>query len=123
MLTRQGLPTLPGSEDCDEAVARGAYVVQDCDGEPAALLLGTGSEVATLVEAANALAEDGIATRVVSLPCRERIWQWTPDERAELFPKGVPRISLEAATTMGWHTMRLFFSLFTNSMISAISHS
>ncbi|MFT6816440.1 MAG: transketolase [Myxococcota bacterium] len=103
VLTRQGLPVLPGTLDCEAAVEDGGYIVSDCDGEADVVLIGTGSEVATLVEASQHLQGTGIAARVVSLPCRERFLELPRSARSAVLPAGIPRVSLEAGTTMGWH--------------------
>ena len=72
--TRQKLPTLPGTkEGAREGVRRGGYVLREAaGGTPELILVATGSELALCAAAADALEADGIATRVVSLPCWER---------------------------------------------------
>ncbi len=98
ILTRQGLPII--AEDTSGA-ANGGYVLVDCE-SPDVCLLGTGSEVATCVDAAEILAGRGIAARVVSLPCRERFWGKSDEYKASVLPAGVPRVSVEAGVTLGW---------------------
>ena len=72
ILSRQTLPTIDRSVyGSAEGVAKGGYVVSDCDGTPDVLLLATGSEVPLALDSQKALAADGIAARVVSLPCFE----------------------------------------------------
>jgi transketolase len=109
-LTRQNVPTFPrGAEGfaSAEGVARGAYVLIDADGgRPDVLLIGTGSEVQLAVEARRLLAADGIAARVVSMPCRE--WFEAQDEgyRDNVLPPDVPaRVSVEAAVAFGWRDL------------------
>lgn len=104
-LTRQGLPVLPGTvEGAAEGVARGGYVVSDCVGEPRVLLLASGSEVALAVKAQTALAERGIAARVVSLPCWSLFDQQDAAYRDQVLPPGVTaRLALEAGSPLGWH--------------------
>ncbi len=100
ILTRQGLPVF---EAADTAGAeRGGYVLSDCDGTPAVVLMGTGSEVATCIDAQAVLKERGIAARVVSLPCRELFWKQDDAYKASVLPDGIPRVSVEAAVTLGW---------------------
>ncbi len=106
-LTRQGLPALgdkPGGAVA--AVARGGYVLRDAtndDGQPDVILIGTGSEVQLAVEAAEALAADGIAARVVSMPSWELFAEQDAAYRNEVLPLEVPnRVSVEAGTTFGW---------------------
>ncbi|HEX6195328.1 MAG TPA: transketolase [Jiangellaceae bacterium] len=110
-LTRQNVPTFPrGAEGfaSAEGVARGAYVLIDApDGaEPDVVLIATGSEVQLAVEARGLLAADGIAARVVSMPCRE--WFETEDDgyRDSVLPPGVrARVSVEAAVAFGWRDL------------------
>jgi transketolase len=100
ILTRQDLPVLPGTAGREAAAIAGGYAVLEPDRAPDVVLLATGSEVATAVDAAGLLATSGVAARVLSLPCRERFW--TSPARAALLPAGVPRVSIEAAVTLGW---------------------
>jgi transketolase len=103
-LTRQNLPTL----DLDHypvaaGAARGGYVVAEAAGGPEQVaLLATGSEVALALAAREALAAEGIAARVVSLPCWEVFAEQTAAYRASVIPAGVPRVGLEAGSSMGW---------------------
>jgi transketolase len=107
-LTRQGLPPL-GDKPAD-AVERGAYVVRDLqpDGDdrgglPEVVLLATGSEVQVCVAAAEQLAGDGIATRVVSMPSWERFADQDVAYRDEVLPPQVrARVAVEAAAPLGW---------------------
>ncbi len=95
VLTRQGLPTLPGTAD----VARGAWVVAD-GGD--CTLIATGSEVSAAMEARDLLAKQGIAARVVSMPSWELFDEQDGDYMDEVLPDGPPRIAVEAAATFGW---------------------
>ncbi len=98
VLTRQDVPvTTDGS-----AVERGAGIVIDSDGRPDVVLLGTGSEVAVCVAAADLLAGDGIDARVVSMPSWDRFATQDPDVQHEILPDDVPVLSVEAAATLGW---------------------
>lgn len=88
------------------AVERGAGIVvngRGGDGDPAVVLIGTGSEVATCVHAARQLEQEGIATRVVSMPSWDRFDEQDPGVRAEILPPGVPTLAVEAAVSLGWH--------------------
>jgi len=103
VLTRQGLPIYDRTAfGAVSGVHRGGYVLRDTDGTPDVLLLATGSEVATCVDAANNLAARNIQARVISLPCRERFWAQDTDYRDSVLTPGVPRVSLEAGVTLGW---------------------
>jgi transketolase len=99
ILSRQDLPVL-ATTDAD-AVAGGAYAVRH-EPEPAVVLVGTGSEVAVCLAAADKLAADGVATRVVSMPSWDRFAARTEGERHDVLPPGVPTVSVEAGTTIGW---------------------
>ena len=108
-LTRQNVPVFPrGEHDGEvwgsvEGVARGGYVLLDTDGEPDVVLMATGSEVQLAVEARGMLAEDGIAARVVSLPCLEWFEEQDQSYRDTVLPPQVKaRVSVEAGVKMGW---------------------
>ena len=100
-LTRQKLKAL-GDKPAD-AVARGAYILRDTDGEPDVILIATGSEVELIVEAADQLAQDGTKVRVVSMPSWERFAQQDDAYREQVLPASVKaRVAAEAATSFGW---------------------
>jgi transketolase len=84
------------------AVADGAGVVRDVEGTADLVIVGTGSEVALCVHAAEALAEEGVNARVVSLPSWDRFEQQDDRLKATVFPSGVPVLSVEAAVRFGW---------------------
>ncbi len=100
ILSRQGLPTLAGTSA--DGVLKGAYVLVESDGDPALVLVATGSEVHVCVEAARALAADGVATRVVSMPSWNLFEAQTDDYRRSVLPGGVPTLAVEAGVSMGW---------------------
>lgn len=97
ILSRQNINNLP-SENRKEAAnetEKGAYIVK-CDGNPDVVLLASGSEVATLVEAADLLRNDGIRTRIVSVPS-EGLFRNQPKEYQEkILPEGIKRFGLTA---------------------------
>jgi transketolase len=105
-LTRQKLPTLAGTaEHAREGLRRGGYVLRDpADGAaPQIILIGTGSELQLAFGAAEALAADGIAARVVSLPCWERFEGQDAAYRDSVLPPDVrARVSVEAGVSLGW---------------------
>jgi transketolase len=105
-LTRQKLPTLAGTaEKAREGLRRGGYVLRDPDGgaTPQLILIGTGSELQLAFGAADALAKDGIAARVVSLPCWERFELQDRAYRDAVLPPDVrARVSVEAGVSLGW---------------------
>lgn len=102
-LTRQNVPVLEGTSF--DGVTRGAYVLSDVDGTADVVLIGTGSEVQLAVEAAKALATDGIAARVVSMPSMEWFAEQDADYRESVLPTGVPRVAVEAGIAMPWHAI------------------
>ena len=103
VLTRQALPVQPRTPAQVADVARGGYVLADCDGKPDAVLIATGSEVALAVEAAQLLAARGRRVRVVSMPCTTLFDAQPADYRAAVLPAGVPRVAVEAGVTDGWY--------------------
>ena len=97
-LSRQGVPQIEGT--CTASVAKGAYVVQDVDGKPDLILAGTGTELTLCVEAAKKLT--GKKVRVVSMPCWEYFDEQDLEYRKSVFLDGVPALSVEAGSTLGW---------------------
>ena len=105
-LTRQNVPVLEGTkEKAAEGVRRGAYVlVEGSKQTPDIILMGSGSEVQIAVEAAGILESEGIAARVVSVPCMD----WFEEQDAEYIESVLPsevtaRVSVEAAIAMPWY--------------------
>jgi transketolase len=101
VLTRQKLPFL-GERNAH--VGRGAYVLADAaNGTPDLILIATGSEVSLAVAAKKILDEKGMQTRVVSMPCWELFEAQPQSYRDEILPPSVTaRMSIEAASTLGW---------------------
>ena len=107
VLSRQNLRTVDraGGEFAPaEGAAKGAYVLREArNGEPRLILIATGSEVQLALDAQDALEADGVATRVVSMPCQE--WfDAQPDEyKEQVLPAAVTaRVSIEAGLALGW---------------------
>ena len=100
ILTRQNLPQLVGSS---KDALKGGYVISEAAGEVAGILIATGSEVSTALDAQAVLAEEKIFVRVVSMPCQE-IFDGQSDEYKEsVLPKKIrARVVVEAATDFGW---------------------
>ena len=104
-LSRQNLPVLPGTkEHATEGVARGAYVlVAGSKPVPDVILLGTGSEVQLAVAAAERLEQEGIAARVVSVPCLDWFAEQDADYQESVLPQAVTaRVSVEAGLALPW---------------------
>jgi transketolase len=106
VLSRQGLPIWNPAEIPDDAIERGAYVLRESStDEPELILIATGSELHIAAEAADLLEQDGIGTRVVSAPCLDRFAEQDEDYRAGVLPRDVrARVSVEAASPLGWST-------------------
>jgi transketolase len=104
VFSRQNLPLLDRSVLPPAAGARrGGYVLREAAGPPEAILLGTGSEVHICVEAAKKLEEKGVAARVVSLPSWEVFDAQSREYRESVLPPSITRrVSIEAASTLGW---------------------
>jgi transketolase len=103
VLTRQGLPHQDRDAEQIAAIARGGYVLRDCDGTPDTLLIATGSEVALAVAAAEALAADGVKARVISMPCPSLFDVQDEEYRESVLPAFVTaRVAVEAGATESW---------------------
>ena len=104
-LSRQNLPVIDPDAIPDDAIERGAYVLRDSEGgDPDVILIATGSEVSLVVEAAERLAEDGLAVRVVSMPCMDNFTETDEAYRDEVLPPSCrARVAVEAASPMGWY--------------------
>ncbi len=104
-LSRQALPTYDRSVfEPAEGTQRGAYILRDAPtGDPQAILMASGSEVDLIVQAAEALAEKGIAVRVVSFPSWELFIAQSQAYRDEVLPPKIKvRLAIEAGVPMGW---------------------
>jgi transketolase len=106
ILSRQDLPVLDTTEVADaDGVERGAYVLWEANGngEPDLVLMATGSEVWVTLEAAKTLAEEGVAARVVSMPCWELFEAQPAEYRQSVLPPEVDaRLSVEAGSGLAW---------------------
>jgi transketolase len=105
VLTRQNVPVLDRARYASaEGLRRGGYVLADPeDGDPEAILIATGSEVALALAAHEELGADGVRTRVVSLPSWELFDRQDQAYRDEVLPPGLTaRVSVEEASTIGW---------------------
>jgi transketolase len=108
VLTRQGLPVWDPSGVPETAIERGAYVLRESSkgpsGVPDLIFVATGSEVHLCNEAANLLEEEGVATRLVSMPCVERFDEQDRSYREQVLPPDVrARVCVEALSPWGWH--------------------
>lgn len=105
ILTRQGLPHLPGTaEKAMDGVAKGAYVLSDAaNGKPQAQIIATGSEVQLALGAQEKLAQEGIHVRVISMPSMELFEQQSQEYRdSVILPDVKARLAVEMAYPLGW---------------------
>ena len=104
VFTRQGLPFQKRDGRQIENIRRGGYVLRDCEGTPALILIATGSEVAVAMEAAGELEKSGVPTRVVSIPSTD-IFEIQDDAyRDSVLPAEVSaRVVIEAGVSDCWH--------------------
>jgi transketolase len=105
ILTRQGLPHLPGTAELAmDGLARGAYVLSDApNGRPQAQIIATGSEVQLALAAQKRLAEEGIGVRVISMPSMD-LFDRQPKEYRDsvILPDVKARLAVEMAYPLGW---------------------
>ncbi len=101
LLSRQALPHAGDGNPRIDDIARGAYVLRRPAGEQVALL-ATGSEVGVALAAAAVLAEQGIAARVISMPCMEAFERQDHGYRKSVIPRHLPRVAIEAGSTGLW---------------------
>ncbi|MFK7955309.1 MAG: transketolase [Lysobacterales bacterium] len=104
VLTRQGLPHQDRNSDTLANVGRGGYVLFDsAPGQPQLILIATGSEVGLAMSAAKTLAHEGVATRVVSMPCTSLFDRQPADYRNSVLPPQIrARLAIEAASADYW---------------------
>jgi transketolase len=87
-----------------DKVALGGYVLEDCDGTPELILIGTGTELDLCVQAAKQLTAEGRKVRVVSMPCVELFAEQSDAYKEQVLPIAVrKRMVVEAAEAFGWH--------------------
>lgn len=106
--SRQGVPTFDRTVLASaEGVARGGYVLSDAvgaSGQPDVIIIGTGTEVDLAQQAGERLRAEGIAARVVSMPCVEWFDEQSAEYRESVLPSAVTaRVSVEAGATLGWY--------------------
>ena len=103
VFSRQGLPHQARSGEQLAEVARGGYVLEDCNGEPEAIVIATGSEVSICRAAVTALNADGAKVRLVSMPSVDVFESQDPAYREQVLPNAVrTRVAVEAAGADYW---------------------
>ncbi|MFW6081507.1 MAG: transketolase [Desulfosalsimonas sp.] len=105
ILSRQGLPVIDRTSCAPaEGLKNGAYIICESKGNPDILIIATGSEVHTAIEAGKKLAEKNVDARIVSMPSRERFEEMPADYKKKVLPPEVRcRLAVEAGVSMGWH--------------------
>ena len=101
IFSRQGLPHQTRTDAQIANITKGGYILGDCGGEPDAVIIATGSEVALAMGAAEQLS--GKKIRVVSMPSTNVFDAQDDAYKASVLPKGVPTLAVEAAVTDGWY--------------------
>jgi transketolase len=102
IFSRQNLPFQQRSEAQIADIARGGYVLRDA-ADAKAILIATGSEIELAVKAADALAAQGVAVRIVSMPCTDVFDRQDAAYKASVLTKGIPRVAVEAGVTDFWY--------------------
>ncbi|MGE5471077.1 MAG: transketolase [Bacteroidota bacterium] len=102
MLSRQNLPQYSGATGQADAIGRGGYILSDADGPLQAVIIATGSEVALAMAAQAELKAQGVAVRVVSMPCTRRFDRQSASWKKQVLPPDVCRIAIEAALPDFW---------------------
>jgi transketolase len=102
IFSRQNLPYMERDAAQVANVARGGYVLRDV-AKPQAILIATGSEVELAVKAAETLAGEGVAVRVVSMPSTDVFERQDAAYKASVLTRGTPRVAIEAGVTDFWY--------------------
>jgi transketolase len=104
LLSRQTLPYQQRNESQLSEVAKGGYVLKDCEGEAEVILMATGSELQLATEAFEQLTQTGTKVRVVSIPCMELFLRQSPDYQQHVLPASVTkRVAIEAGSPECWY--------------------
>ncbi|WP_107878690.1 transketolase [Neisseria animaloris] len=104
IFSRQNLPFIPRGQAQLDNIKRGGYVISEAEnGQAQAVVIATGSEVELALNAQKALAEQGIAVNVVSMPSTNVFDRQDAAYRNSVLPQNLPRIAVEAGVTDGWY--------------------
>ena len=101
-LSRQNLPLIRNEQVSINRSQKGAYIVKDFINKKKVILLATGSEVQIALKAREILENQGIGTRVISLPSWELFQEQDEKYKKKLLPRGTVRIAIEAGVKLGW---------------------
>jgi|TARA_B110000879_G_scaffold52823_1_gene75064 transketolase len=103
VFSRQNLAHQARSADQLSNIARGGYILKDCSGEPAVIIIATGSEVEISRQAVETLNEQGVAARLVSMPCVDIFEKQDAQYQESVLPRSVrARLAVEAAGVDYW---------------------
>jgi len=103
VFSRQNLPHVPRTQQQIADISRGGYVLSDCDGQPEAIIIATGSEVELALNASDVLKAAGKKIRVVSMPSTNIFDAQDAAYRESVLPTAVTqRVAVEAGVTDGW---------------------
>ena len=101
VLSRQNLPQCAGSS---KEALKGGYILDDCDGTPDIIIMGTGSEIDLCIKAKGVLQEKGVNARVVSMPCFEEFEKQTVEYKESVLPSAIrARVCVEAGCPYSWY--------------------
>ncbi|MGD8107934.1 transketolase [Pantoea sp. FN0302] len=104
IFSRQNLAQQSRSPEQLANIARGAYVLKDCEGQPQLILIATGSEVELAVAAWDKLTSEGYQVRVVSMPSTDAFDKQDEAYRESVLPKAVSaRVAIEAGIADYWY--------------------
>jgi transketolase len=101
-LSRQNLAAVRRTHTTRNLTAQGAYILAEATARRRAILMATGSEVEIALKARDILENDGIGTRVVSVPCMELFAAQPENYRRRVLPAGPVRVAVEAAVRQPW---------------------
>ncbi|MDF0606866.1 transketolase [Neisseriaceae bacterium TC5R-5] len=101
ILSRQNLPFISRDQQQIADISRGAYVLRDAE-SPRAVLIASGSEIDLALKAQQVLADEGVAVRVVSMPCSNVFDQQDVTWQQQVLPIGLPRLAIEAGHPDFW---------------------
>jgi len=102
IFSRQNLPYMERTDVQIADIAKGGYVLRDA-ADAKAILIATGSEIELAVKAADALAAESIAVRVVSMPSTDVFDRQDAAYKASVLTRGMPRVAIEAGVTDFWY--------------------
>ena len=106
VFSRQNLPHQERTAEQVSAIARGGYILKDCEGEPQLIIIATGSEVSICMEAADKLQAEGVAARVVSMPSVDVFEAQEQSYRDAVLPPNVRnRLAVETGAEDGWYKL------------------